>query len=296
MMQSTRIGAAFSIAIYVIAAATPVLAADQEALYSKAEDVIRYSDTKALSSLIAQGLDAKKPSKNSQGRTLLTSAATEGKIPMMDVLIKAGVDPNLQDESGMTALRHVTWTGTNQVAAARRLITARADVNLVADDNWTPLIQAMYAEPAVAVPLGEVLLQSGADASIVNNEGNTALTVAAERALVALIPALVKGGADVNFRGSDGTPLAVAAEKGGVAVAKALLAAGADPNLGDKNNQTPLMKAAQRDRVDVIVVLVSYCARTDLIDSFFKWNALKFAKSEAAKSAIQAGTGPNCPK
>jgi len=141
-----------------------------------------------------------------------------------------------------------------------------------------------------------VLLQSGADASIVNNEGNTALTLAAARGLVALIPALVKGGADVNFRGRDGTPLAVAAEKGDAPVAKALLQAGADPNLGDKNNQTPLMRAAQRDQVDVVVVLLAYCARTDVVDSFFKWNALKFAKSDAVKSAIQAGAGPNCPK
>jgi ankyrin repeat protein len=296
MMPSIRIAAAIGATICATLA-IPAVAADQEALYAKAEDLIRYTnDPKGLSGLIAQGLNVKQPSKNSQGRTLLTSAATEGKIPMMDVLIKAGTDPNLQDESGMTALRHVAWTGKNQIAAAKRLIAAKADVNLVADDDWTPLIQAMYADPSVAVPLGEVLLQSGADASIVNNEGNTALTLAAARGLVALIPALVKGGADVNFRGRDGTPLAVAAEKGDAPVAKALLQAGADPNLGDKNNQTPLMRAAQRDQVDVVVVLLAYCARTDVVDSFFKWNALKFAKSDAVKSAIQAGAGPNCPK
>ena len=95
----------------------------------------------------------------------------------------------------MTALRHVAWTGKNQIAAAKRLIAAKADVNLVADDDWTPL-----------------------------------------------------------------------------------------------------MRAAQRDQVDVVVVLLAYCARTDVVDSFFKWNALKFAKSDAVKSAIQAGAGPNCPK
>jgi len=56
------------------------------------------------------------------------------------------------------------------------------------------------------------------------------------------------------------------------------------------------MKAAQRDRVDVVVLLLARCARTDPVDSFFKWNALKFAKSDAVKSAIQAGPGANCPK
>ncbi|HEV8554382.1 MAG TPA: ankyrin repeat domain-containing protein [Casimicrobiaceae bacterium] len=107
----------------------PVVAADREALYGKAETLIRYTDdVKGLRALIAQGVDVKRPSQNSQGRTLLTSAATEGKIAMMDVLIKAGADPNAKDESGMTALRHVAWTGKNPVAATRRLIAAKADV------------------------------------------------------------------------------------------------------------------------------------------------------------------------
>ena len=66
-----------------------------EVLYVKAEDLIRYTDdVKGLSALIAQGVDVKRPSKNSQGRTLLFSAATEGKIAMMDAVLKAGADPN----------------------------------------------------------------------------------------------------------------------------------------------------------------------------------------------------------
>jgi ankyrin repeat protein len=273
----------------------PVAAGDREMLYSKAEDLIRYTDdVKGLSALIAQGVDVKRPGKNSQGRTLLVSAATEGKVAMMEVLLRAGADPNAKDDEGMTALRQVAWTGKNQLAVTKRLIAAKADVNLVADDNWTPLIQVMYADPGVAVPVAQLLLQAGADASIVNNEGNTALMLAADRGMPVLIPALVKGGADVNARGRDGTALGLAAEKGQANVVKALLEANADPNLGDKNDATPLMKAAQRDHPDVIALLLEHCARTDLTDSFFHWNAMKFAKSDAAKSALQAGKGPNC--
>ena len=273
----------------------PVAAADREMLYGKAEDLIRYTDdVKGLSALIAQGVDVKRPGKNSQGRTLLISAATEGKIAMMDVLLKAGADPNAKDESGMTALRQVAWTGKNPAAATRRLIAAKADVNLPANDNWTPLIQVMYADPAVAVPVAQLLLHAGADASIVNNEGNTALMLAADRGMPVLIPALVKAGADINARGRDGTSLVIAAEKGQTAVVQALLEADADPNLGTKDNQTPLMKAAARDHVEIITLLLAHCARTDLVDSFFKWNAMKFAKSDAAKSALQAGKGANC--
>ena len=272
-----------------------VAAADREILYSKAEDLIRYTDdVKGLSALIAQGVDVKKPGKNSQGRTLLFSAATEGKIAMMDVLIKAGADPNAQDESGMTALRDVTWTGKNQLNVTKHLIAAKADVNIRADDDWTPLIQVMYADPAVAVPVAQVLLQAGADASIVNNEGNSALMLASHHDMPVLIPALVKAGADINERGRDGTPLGIAAAEGHTAVVRTLLEANADPNLGGRHDETPLMKAAQKDHVEIIALLLAHCARTDLVDSFFKWNALRFAKSDAARSAIQSGKGANC--
>ena len=54
------------------------------------------------------------------------------------------------------------------------------------------------------------------------------------------------------------------------------------------------MKAAKKDHVEIIALLLAHCACTDVVDSFFKWNALKFAKSDAARSAIQAGKGANC--
>lgn len=289
------IGIALLCLAFVTSTAVPVAAADREVLYGKAEDLIRYTDdVKGLSALIAQGVDVKRPGQNSQGRTLLISAATEGKITMMDVLLKAGADPNATDESGMTALRHVAWTGKNQVNVTKRLIAAKADVNIAADDDWTPLIQVMYADPDVAVPVAQLLLQAGADASVVNNEGNTALMLAAKRGMPVLIPALVKAGADINARGRDGTSLGLAAAEGQTAVVQALLDAGADPDLGTKDKQTPLMKAAQRDHVDVIALLLEHCARTDLVDDFFKWNASKFAKSDAARNALQAVKGANC--
>jgi hypothetical protein len=42
------------------------------------------------------------------------------------------------------------------------------------------------------------------------------------------------------------------------------------------------------------VLFLGRCARTDLVDSFFKWNAMRFAKSDAARSALQANSGENC--
>jgi ankyrin repeat protein len=118
--------------------------------------------------------------------------------------------------------------------------------------------------------------------------------LASHREMPALIPALVKAGADINEQGRDGTPLAVAADEGHALVVRALLDAHADPDLGGRNEETPLMKAAKKDHVEIIALLLAHCARTDLVDSFFKWNALKFAKSDAARSALQSGKSANC--
>jgi hypothetical protein len=60
-------------------------------------------------------------------------------------------------------------------------------------------------------------------------------------------------------------------------LAKRLIAANADVN-----------KAAAKDHVEIIVPFLAHCGRTDQVDSFFKWNALKFATSDAARSARTA--------
>ena len=106
---------------------------------------------------------------------------------------------------------------------------------------------------------------------------------------------LVKAGAAVDGRDGDGvTALWTAAKEGRTDVAEALLKAGADPNLGDDKETTPLMKAAQGDHPEMVRLLLERCARRDLADSFFHWTAMKFAKSDAVRQALQTAPGPGC--
>ena len=89
----------------------------------------------------------------------------------------------------------------------------------------------------------QALLDAGADPNARDNHGFTPLYWAVWHSSLAVIPMLLKGGADLHARhGSrDGTLLHWA---GSPAVVKILLDAGADLHARDKNGETPLHVAA----------------------------------------------------
>jgi len=276
----------FLIACAGLLALSGAAGAADEALLEEAYNAAYYGDDAAkMQSIIKRGFDVN--TRHGQDNTMLMYAASQGNLAVAKALVDAGADLEARNEVGHTALRSAVWTGEKPVEATKFLIDAGADVNALDDGNWSPLIQATYDMEGNAVPMGKLLLAAGADPKVVNNEGNTALNVAASRGHAELIPLLLKAGADGSVLGGDGeSPLYTAVDDDNVEVAKALLAGGVDPNIGDDDGKTPLIHAAMRGKVAMVELLVAACADPSLRDDFFKKTAAELANDSAVRTAL----------
>lgn len=107
-------------------------------------------------------------------------------------------------------------------------------------------------------PIIHFLLDAGADAHCVDDEGETALHGAVSKGQLEAVRALLAAGLDPNAVGYWGNaPLNLAAHFGHTEIVDALLAAGADVHLRDRFQATPLHAAAQGGHTAIIRRLIA---------------------------------------
>jgi ankyrin repeat protein len=99
------------------------------------------------------------------------------KTDVAQVLLEYGADINAQDHFGMTPLHHACHRGNKE--GVHFLIEHGADINALDNDGQTPMMTAVSQRgDKFANGLVEVLLQSGADHSIRDASGSTAMDMA----------------------------------------------------------------------------------------------------------------------
>jgi ankyrin repeat protein len=149
------------------------------------------------------------------------------------------------------------------VAAVRKLVAARADVNAPSGDGSTPLLWAAHKSDLEMV---RILLAAGAKPDVPNNYGVTPLLDASRTGDVAMIELLLKAGADPRRTHPEGeTPLMAASRSGSLPAVRMLLDRGADVNATDAfQKQTALMWASAEGHVDVVDTLLKAGANPDL--------------------------------
>lgn len=221
------------------------LTAAEQAFMSAAQT----GDLPALRAAITEGVQLDRL--GDDGKSALIRAAGAGHVAAVELLLKAGADPNLMN-SAKTALHAAATDG--HVEVIRVLVQAKADLNprFSANDD-TPLMAAVKAEKPDAV---RALIHAGADTTV-SDSGFTALEYAVWRANTAVVRGLLKGGrTPVNARHptshlSEGSPLHGALwcrnPDYNIELIQTLLAAGADLTATDKNGDTPI-KAVERKR------------------------------------------------
>ncbi|MBS0236277.1 MAG: ankyrin repeat domain-containing protein [Proteobacteria bacterium] len=120
----------------------------------------------------------------------------------------------------------------------KALIANNIDINTRSNTGLTPLhIAAFYT----AETNFDLLMEAGADPSIVDNDGNTALHFAAFNSRDKVIEALLEAGINVDQVNKAGaTPLHIAAMSGNTRIAELLIRSGANLNAKNSNGLTPL--------------------------------------------------------
>lgn len=179
-----------------------------------------------------------------QGNTALLSAANarhKNNVELISLLLAAGCTANDYNNGGWTALHCAALNC--QADVVRILLKAQADPNIQETGNGrTPLHFVSAYEGSSRHEITETfraLLEGGADTTVRDHEGKSALFLAAQEGHAEAIPLFVAAKALLNDQDEAGdTPLIAAARGGHVATVQALIAAGADVALRNNRKQT----------------------------------------------------------
>lgn len=203
-------------------------------------------------------------------------------------------------ESGGTPLHFAALN--NDTAAIRKLVSEGADIDAqtsaaggvgsLPGGRLTPLhvAAAMQREDAALL-----LLELGADPTIVSGYRDTALHLAVSNGEVRLTEALVRArGVDINaLQGIGMTPLALASmAPNSTKLMRLLLDAGADPKARDKEGRTPLHLAGD---ADVCRLLLAAGADPDARDEHGNTPLHVVNNAKACRLLPEAGADPNSP-
>jgi ankyrin repeat protein len=155
---------------------------------------------------------------NSSGQSALFGAARHN-VEAIELLIKYGVDPNVRDEDGQTALMATASYG--EIEVFQKLLDKGAEINLADYEGRTTLMAAAANDdPAIA----ELLIKLGANIDTQASDGARAALSGDEE----IVQVLLDGGADVKIRNNDGqSPLAIAREREDEGIVKLLKSRGA---------------------------------------------------------------------
>lgn len=174
-------------------------------------------------------------------------AATYGKIGLIDLLLKNGVDITVKgkDVFKWEALHYAVYSGNIDIVSL--LLDRGADISVPDGEKATPL---HWAARQRRLPILKLLLERGAPPNAQESRGSTPLHTAVlygspgcDEVMSDMIEALLEAGADPSISDIHGnTPLhrLVQSDQEDMKAALLILGKGADVSARDQNGMTPL--------------------------------------------------------
>jgi ankyrin repeat protein len=174
---------------------------------------------------------ANKTQNSSNAQTTKTNAA---QTPTTNSAVKstASASSKTKDEAAISAARQ------GRTDSYKRMLDEGANPSAVDQSQSTALHYAAYHGDLILVTY--LVAQKGVLIDARDNRGNTPAMLAAVADRDDVLRVLIKAGADVKLKGSDGgTMLHHAARKSNLAVVRTLLEFGANPKAIDSHGHTP---------------------------------------------------------
>jgi ankyrin repeat protein len=157
-----------------------------------------------VNAVVAEGSNA--------GATPLQIACAEGKIDIINALLAAKATTDIPDNAGQTPMSVANIAGKVDVIGL--LVTAGANVNTVVDNGENNMPQLQYASVKGDINTVNAILAGSPDLNAVDElTGSTALIAASKAGKTDAVKALIAAGADVSLANGDGETALSLAQK-----------------------------------------------------------------------------------
>lgn len=185
------------------------------------------------------------------GLTALYIASQEGHSEVVSLLLKANANPNLRDDNGITALLIATEHGHSDVVC--QLLKVSAALDPQTDDDLAAAL--LLASQKGHVEVVSMLLPFIATPDHQTDSGDTALFAASQNGHSDVVSLLLNAGADPDVQcENDVTALYIASTNGHTEVVRLLLEVKC--SLCTDSGYTPLSAASQNGHSEIVLLLL----------------------------------------
>jgi ankyrin repeat protein len=200
-----------------------------------------YGQVSTVKILLSAGAQVDIQDTMTKRTALIDACYKKDRYEIIDLLLKAGANPNIQDDNNSTALEHTLEN--KDINSARRLISSGMNINYQGRFGLSPL--AISVDAPELDEITHLLLDVGADVNYQWRNETTILILAIMRINVFSQPTIL----DFNIRMANV-----------YSIVERIVKLGADVNKQDKDGESPLMHALRTKNLKIIELLLDHGA------------------------------------